>query len=104
MNSEIDNASDSIYKSIKNILTEARENAYSASNFLWQRHIGKIIVEEQQGKEGAEYEDFLIKFLAEKLTKKLGAGFDRTNLIRMRSSIQCFQKVAHCVIKFKVNH
>lgn len=33
MNSEIDNPSDNIYKSIKDVLTEARKNAYSDVNF-----------------------------------------------------------------------
>ena len=49
----------------------------------WQ--IGKIIVEqEQQGQERAEYGAQQLKQLSHALTKRLGKGFDVTNLRNMR--------------------
>lgn len=61
---------------IKQIVTEARQKAYSAINSAmveayWQ--MGKRIVEEEQhGKERADYGKQLLKELSAELTKEFG--------------------------------
>lgn len=69
---------------IKNIFEKARQNAYSAMvNAYWQ--IGKrIFQEEQQGKERADYGEFLIQGLSRQLSKELGKGFSIANLKNFR--------------------
>lgn len=73
---------------IKNIFEKARQNAYSAINSAmvnayWQ--IGKrIFQEEQQGKERADYGEFLIQGLSRQLSKELGKGFSIANLKNFR--------------------
>lgn len=79
---------DKLYGNIKLILEKARGNAYRAVNFAmviayWQ--IGKVIVEEEQkGKKRAEYGQALIKELSKRISKEYGAGFDESNLRKMR--------------------
>ncbi len=83
-----------IYQSIKEVLLQARNNAYSYINTqmvftYWQ--IGKIIVEEEQnGNAKAEYGSFLLKNLATKLTQDFGKGFDERELRRIRQFYNCF--------------
>ena len=73
---------------IKSIFEAARQNAYSAINTAmveayWQ--IGKrIFKEEQQGKDRADYGEFLIQGLSKQLAKELGKGFSITNLKNFR--------------------
>ena len=78
---------DKIYLSIKDILLNARQKAYSAVNFAmveayWS--VGKMIIEAQNGNQRSEYGDYLIKYLSEKLTGEFGKGFTVTNLKYMR--------------------
>lgn len=73
-----DNLERSIYLSIKEILTSAREKAYKAVNFAMVEaywNVGKLIVEAQDGNERAEYGEELLKNLSKELTKELGKGF-----------------------------
>ena len=75
------------YDQIKNILSNAREKAYSTANFAmveayWQ--IGKSIVEKQNGKNTSEYGSSLLKELSKHMTKAFGRGFTVTNLSYMR--------------------
>jgi len=78
----------SIYDSIRSVLEESRKRVVRNVNFemvaaYWK--IGEIIVEEEQkGKERAEYGKYLLKELSKKLVVEFGAGFDETNLKRMR--------------------
>ena len=73
---------------IKSILHQARQKAYTAVNTAmvqayWQ--IGKRIVdEEQQGKERADYGSFLIKQLSVQLSGEFGRGFSIANLKNFR--------------------
>ena len=64
---------------IKQIIEEARKNAYSAVNavmVLAYWNIGRRIVEqEQQGKDRAKYGTHLIEMLAEELTFTFGKGY-----------------------------
>jgi predicted nuclease of restriction endonuclease-like (RecB) superfamily len=84
MTNLIDN---NLYDNIKNILNLSRKKAVKAVNnsmveAYW--NIGRLIVEFQGGETSAEYGTSLIKDLSTKLTKDYGAGFDKTNLRRMR--------------------
>lgn len=69
-------------------LANARLRAYAAVNFAmvesyWQ--IGQLIVEEEQnGKERADYGQYLIAELSKRLTTDFGKGFTETNLRYMR--------------------
>lgn len=79
---------DKTYKSIKTILEKARSRAFTAVNTAMVQaywSIGSIIVEEEQkGKVKAEYGEYLLKSLAERLSKEFGRGFDYSNLKNMR--------------------
>jgi hypothetical protein len=84
----------SIYQSIKNIITLSRQRVYRMANSAlletyWQ--IGKIIVEdEQQGYTKAQYGKATLKNLAQQLTLEFGKGFDERNLNNMRAFYQSF--------------
>ena len=83
----------SIYESIKEVLTNAREKAYKAVNFAMVEaywNVGKLIVEAQDGNERAEYGDYLLKNLSKELTKEFGKGFTVTNLRYMRQFYLAF--------------
>ncbi len=78
---------DGFCRQIASILNAARERAYAAVNFAmveayWE--IGRSIVEEQGGKERAEYGEALLQGLAERLTADFGKGFDARELRKMR--------------------
>lgn len=77
----------SIYENIKNIIGEARKKTYASVNFYMVEaywNIGKLIVEEHHGQEKAEYGEFVIKNLSNKLTKEFGKGFTVANLRNIR--------------------
>ncbi|MBK7129000.1 MAG: DUF1016 family protein [Crocinitomicaceae bacterium] len=88
---------DKLYKSVKQIIDQARGNVYRAANFAmvqayWQ--IGKlIVVEEQKGKKRADYGDELIKKLALRLSVEFGKGFNDRNLWYMKQFYLCWPKV-----------
>jgi predicted nuclease of restriction endonuclease-like (RecB) superfamily len=73
---------------IKAILTTAKEQVYSAVNSAMVQAywlIGKRIVEEEQnGKERAEYGSFLIKNISVELTQAFGKGFSERTLREIR--------------------
>lgn len=76
------------YDDIKEILAQARSKAYSAVNSAMVEAywlMGKrIVVEEQNGKERAEYGKGLLKALANELNREFGKGFDERELRRIR--------------------
>lgn len=78
----------SIVNEIKQILAQARNKAYSAVNSAMVEAywlIGqRIVVEEQKGKERAEYGKGLLKALANELNAEFGKGFDERELRRIR--------------------
>jgi len=88
---------DSFYERIKEILESARNKVYRTANIemlqaYW--NVGREIVEEEQnGKDRAEYGNYLIKNLSTKLTQTLGDGFTKSNLHYMRQFYQKFEKV-----------
>lgn len=84
----------SLYTDIKNILEQARNNAVRAVNFsmvlaYWQ--IGKRIVEDEQGgNKKANYGEYLLKDLSEKLSADFGKGFTYRNIAAMRQFYLAF--------------
>lgn len=84
------------YQDIKSILETARDNAYKQVNFIMVEsywNIGKKIVdEEQNGNDRAEYGKYLIKELSIQLTNDFGKGFTSTNLKMMRQFYMTFPK------------
>jgi len=77
----------SLYSEVKNILERARSRAFTAVNSAMVEaywHIGRLIVERQGGEERAEYGKKLMQYLAGRLTKDYGKGFDERNLRFMR--------------------
>ena len=85
---------DAIFNDIKDIITKARQQTYSAINTAMVHtywNIGRIIVfNEQNGNERAEYGNYLIKELSIKLTAEFGKGFDERNLWYIRSFYLAF--------------
>ncbi|SFI00428.1 Predicted nuclease of restriction endonuclease-like (RecB) superfamily, DUF1016 family [Lachnospiraceae bacterium NLAE-zl-G231] len=69
---------------IKGIISSGQENAYAAANramVLTYWNIGKRIVEqEQDGKERAEYGAALMEALSNELTKEFGKSYSKRNL------------------------
>lgn len=84
-------------REIKQIVTQARQKAYTAINSAmveayWQ--MGKRIVEEeQQGKERAHYGKQLIKILSEELTREFGKGFSAGSLYYYRQFYTTFPEI-----------
>ena len=82
-------AETSFISDIKKIVEEGRRAAYGAVSTVmietyW--HIGRRIVEqEQNGKERAEYGKYLIKTLSDELTRSYGRGWSVRNLHYFRS-------------------
>lgn len=85
---EISNRHNALISQIKSILKSAQAKAVSAVNSAmvfayWE--IGKRIVEEEQnGSEKADYGAFLLKELAQNLSIDLGKNFDERELRRIR--------------------
>ena len=79
---------------VKSILQLARDNTYKSVNFIMVEaywNIGKKIVqEEQNGNDRAEYGTYLIKELSAKLTTEFGKGFSVQSLWNMRQFYNAF--------------
>ncbi len=73
---------------IKQIMEQARQKAYSAVGYAMVEGywlIGKRIVEEeQQGKERAEYGKAILKKISEQLSAEIGKGFSVSNIKNFR--------------------
>ena len=75
------------YNEIKNILISARNTVYKTANFAMVEaywNIGKRIIDEQGGKDTAEYGQGLLQELSKQMTKDFGKGFTVANLKNMR--------------------
>jgi len=75
------------YNEIKSILVNARNKVYHTANFAMVEaywNIGKKIIEEQGGKDTAEYGQGLLEELSKQMTKDFGKGFTVANLKNMR--------------------
>jgi len=79
---------------IKNLLSNAQQRIYSTANFVMVEtywHIGKRIIEqEQNGNERAEYGKYLLKRLASELTAEFDKGLDERELRRIRQFYSTF--------------
>lgn len=77
-----------LYDRIRELITAGRQTAYRAVNSAMVQtywDTGRLIIEEeQQGKARADYGEYLIVALAERLTKEFGRGFTSANLRNFR--------------------
>jgi len=93
------------FAEVTRLLQEGRAKTYAAVNFVMVEtywHIGKRIVEqEQNGKERADYGDYLIVNLSRYLTDIFGKGFSVANLWNFRQFYLTFpvfdEFSTHCV-------
>jgi hypothetical protein len=73
---------------IKQILFSARQKAYQAINFAMTEAYWKIgerfVIQEQNGKERANYGESILKELSISLTSEFGTGFSYANLRNFR--------------------
>ena len=88
---------DDFISEIKSIVAEARQKAYSAINVAmveayWK--MGRRIVEEEQnGKEYADYGAKIIKMLSAELTREYGKGFSVGSLYYFRQFYNTFPQI-----------
>lgn len=79
---------ENLFEEVKSVIDNARDKVYQLANFTvvesnW--NIGrKIVEEEQEGNERAEYGKYLIEGLSKRLTEEYGRGYTTTNLWYMR--------------------
>ncbi len=93
-------SSNSYIAEIKIILEQARQKAYQAINSAMVEAywlIGKRIVEEEQnGKERAEYGEAVLKNLSVALTEEFGKGFSYANLRNFRQFYLTYPNKENC--------
>lgn len=88
------NLSQNLIHEIKSLITRAKEVAIRSVDhhrtvMYW--HIGeRIFNEEQQGKDRADYGNYLIKYLSEQLQPEYGSGFSVRQLERYRQFYRTF--------------
>ncbi len=96
-----------IYEEIRILLNSARESIVSNVNSTMTKTyfmIGKRIVEEEQnGNERAEYGEKLIKNLSLRLSKEFGKGFSKRNLWQMKQFFLSYSKVQTASAQFKLS-
>lgn len=84
----MDNKKSAFLQNVSDLLKQARKSAKTAVNlsmvYAYYEIGKKIIQEEQNGQERANYGMYLIKELSEYLTDQFGKGFSVTNLKQMR--------------------
>jgi predicted nuclease of restriction endonuclease-like (RecB) superfamily len=84
----------SFVEDIKSIIEQAKENAIRSVDYqrvLMYWNIGRrILEEEQEGKERADYGSYLIKNLSEELQPQFGSGFSLRQLERYRQFYRTF--------------
>lgn len=92
---------DDVLNDMCNIIEASQKAAYQAVNVaLVQRNwlIGYRIAEEElKGETRSEYGARIIGKLSERLTKKYGKGFTKTNLYSFYSFYKCFPEIFHSV-------
>lgn len=88
------NLSQNLIHEIKSLIARAKEGAIRSVDhhrtvMYW--HIGeRIFNEEQQGKDRADYGNYLIKYLSEQLQPEFGSGFSYRNLHWYRQFYRTF--------------
>jgi len=92
------NLSQNLIHEIKTLIAKAREGAIRSVDYqrtLMYWHIGeRIFNEEQQGKNRADYGNYLIKYLSEQLQPEYGSGFSYRQLHRYRQFYRMFPIVS----------
>ena len=83
------------YDNIRNAIVEAQNKIVRTVNSTlvetyWK--IGEQIFKECGENDRAEYGSYVLKYLAERLTKEFGKGFSKTNLKYMKEFYLAFQK------------
>lgn len=82
-------SNESLFKSIRGLIEESRQAVVKHVNTIMvytYYHIGKTIVEyEQGGEERASYSHETLKHLSYQLTKEYGRGYSVDNLEKFRS-------------------
>ncbi len=88
------NGNTEFVQQIKSIINNAQNNAVRSINnervFMYWKIGEKIVLEEQNGKERAEYGIYLIRMLSESLTKDFGSGFSVRQLEMCRQFFLTF--------------
>ena len=83
-----------LHDQIATVIATGKQTAYRAINstmVLTYWEIGRLIVEEeQQGKERADYREFLIVSLAKRLKVEFGSGYSQANLRNFRQFFLLF--------------
>ena len=79
---------------VKFLISDASQNAIRSVDFhrtvLYWKIGERILNEEQQGKERADYGNYLIKYLSEQLQPEFGSGFSVRQLERYRQFYRMF--------------
>lgn len=87
----------SVIDDVKGIISSGMESAYNATSramVLTYWNVGKRIVEqEQNGNQRAEYGAAMMDALAEELTKEYGKSYSKRNLQYFRKFYQCFPDI-----------
>ncbi len=85
---------DPLFSAIREIVSQARQQAYRSSNAILLRmywEIGRLIVEDEQGGSAkATYGKAVLKNLSRELTLEFGSGFDESNLRNIRQFYLAF--------------
>jgi predicted nuclease of restriction endonuclease-like (RecB) superfamily len=85
---------DPLFSAIREIVSQARQQAYRSSNAIRLRmywEIGRLIVEDEQGGNAkATYGKAVLKNLSRELTLEFGTGFDESNLRNIRQFYLAF--------------
>ena len=100
MESEIEKSNAGLVSDVKAILEQARKRAYQAVNTTMVQAywlVGKRIVEEEQnGKERADYGEAVLKTLSIALTSEFGNGFSYANLRNFRQFYLTYPDQENC--------
>ena len=87
----------SVIDDVKDIISSGMESAYNATNramVLTYWNVGRRIVEqEQNGNQRAEYGTAMMDVLAAELTKEYGKSYSKRNLQYFRKFYQCFPDI-----------
>ncbi len=90
--------SQNLIHEIKSLIAKAKEGAIRSVDhhrIVMYWHIGeRIFNEEQQGKDRADYGNYLIKYLSEQLQPEYGSGFSYRQLHRYRQFYRMFPIVS----------
>lgn len=96
-----------IFIRAEDILNKARNAVAAAINkemvYAYYKIGEMIVLEEQKGKSRAEYGQYLIKELSNRLTGKFGKGFSVTNIKQMRTFFLIYSKGQTASDQFKLS-